>query len=80
MWVAPPTKKNKKKLSFGPILTEFCLKDRIRDWFSFTPFLTVINNRLPQYSNSTETFISQEENLKGMVRSAIKDTVHSIIC
>ena len=29
---------------------------------------------------SIDILISQEENLKGMVRSAIKDTVHSIIC
>jgi len=32
--------------------------------------------------NGLSIFIlkTQEENLKGMVRSAIKDTVHSIIC
>ena len=29
---------------------------------------------------SIDILTSQEENLKGMVRSAIKDTVHSIIC
>ena len=29
---------------------------------------------------SFDILTSQEENLKGMVRSAIKDTVHSIIC
>ena len=35
---------------------------------------------LSSLCKSIEIFTSQEENLKGMVRSAIKDTVHSIIC